>query len=101
MKILIIDTYYEYFLKDIYKNKNKLKNNNYQIQGKYLFKSCFGTSDFYSHNLKKIGIEAEELIVNCSELQERWAKENDFNFINIFSKIPHKFFKLPLIREKN
>jgi len=100
VKILIVDTYYEDFLKDFYQQNTISKDNSYEIQKKYLINSCFGTSDFYSHNLNKIGVEAEELIVNCSASQKRWAKENGFNFIDITSKIPYKFFKLPLIRNK-
>ncbi len=100
MKILIIDTYYNDFLKEIYQKNFISKDNSYEIQKKYLIKSRFGTSDFYSHNLKKIGVDAKELIVNCSELQKKWAKENGFSFLDITSKIPHKLFKIPLIRNK-
>jgi glycosyltransferase involved in cell wall biosynthesis len=37
---------------------------------------CFGTADFYSHNLKKLGHEAAEVVANCRPLQMRWAREH-------------------------
>ncbi len=37
---------------------------------------CFGTADFYSHNLHLLGHEAIEVIANCEPLQRQWAEEN-------------------------
>lgn len=100
MKILVIDTYYNDFLKTKYNSEKELSKYSYQDQLNALMTSRFGTSDSYSHNLKKIGIESDELIVNCISLQNQWAKENNLNVLNISSKIPHKFFKIPLIKNK-
>jgi len=100
VKILVIDTYYDSFLKDIYKKENQLKKYSYKDQFDTLINYRFGTSDSYSYNLKKIGIHSDELIVNWMPLQKKWAKENNLNIIDISSKIPHKFFKLPLIKNK-
>ena len=100
MKILVIDTYYDDFLKTKYNSQEKLSKYSYKDQLDKLISSRFGTSDFYSHNLKKIGIQSDELIVNCIPLQNKWAKENNLNVLNISSNIPHKLFKLPLIKNK-
>ena len=40
---------------------------------------------------------AQDLIVNCTYLQKKWAIENKINFSNFRLKIPHKFFKIPFI----
>ena len=37
---------------------------------------CFGTADFYSSNLAKLGHQAEEVICNCDPLQRQWAREH-------------------------
>lgn len=78
MKILIIDTYYERFLKKFYTlNKEDVKSLNYERLRQLLFNQLFGTSNFYSKNLKKLGIEAEEIIFNDEILQAKWAQENN------------------------
>ncbi len=77
MKILIIDTYYSRFL-EYFRNLNpaifKYTYCNYKEK---LLKACFGTSDFYSYNLAKLGFKTEDLIINDRFLQSTWAKEND------------------------
>lgn len=76
MKILIIDTYYSGFLKSFYKKNPANKFRTYLEEKNALLNSCFGTSDYYSFNLKKNRIEADDLIVNDIYLQSRWAKEH-------------------------
>jgi glycosyltransferase involved in cell wall biosynthesis len=76
MKILILDTYYSKFLKSFRSNNPKLLKASYQKYKEELLNMCFGTSDFYSYNLKRLGHEAEDLIVNDDILQKKWAKEH-------------------------
>lgn len=77
MRILIIDTYYEKFLRNFYNyNQEKVEDLNYKQLRELLFGQFFGTSNFYSKNLKKLGIDAEEIIFNDSILQIKWAQEN-------------------------
>lgn len=49
----------------------------YEEQLQRLLDCCFGTSDFYSSNLRLLGHEAEEIIGNCEPLQHAWACEHD------------------------
>lgn len=78
MKILILDTYYSGFLRHIYyKVDPKLKGSSYSLLKTRLLEQCFGTSDYYSYNLQKLGILAEDLIINDEILQRQWAKENN------------------------
>lgn len=41
---------------------------------------CFGTADFYSHNLHLLGHEAVDVVANCEPLQHQWAEENGIYF---------------------
>lgn len=102
MKILIIDTYYERFLKRFYEQqKENIENLNYNELRQLLFNQLFGTSNFYSKNLKKIGVEAEEIIFNDVILQTKWAKENNLKlkledslWLKIFNKINKKINRI-------
>ncbi len=75
MRILILDTHYSNFLHQIYSNNNELENCPYSYQWRFVMDQCFGTSDFYSDNLQKLGCEAHEIIANCMPLQRQWTKE--------------------------
>ena len=97
MKILIVDTYYDKFLKTFYKKNPDLENRGYDFQIKALLNSNFGTSDTYSYYFNQNNWEAKDLIVNNFFLQKAWGKDNDFKISKLRSKIPHKFFKLPII----
>ena len=99
MKILVVDTYYDKFLKSFYKNNTNQKNKTYENQHISLLDSCFGTSDSYTFFLKKNKIEAKDLIVNCIPLQKIWAKENNVSYSNLKFNIPHKLLKLPILRK--
>lgn len=89
MKIFIIDTYYENFLNDFYSKNEEIKYKNCNEQKSALLAEQFGTADFYSKNLKKLGHQAEEFIVNNEILQKQWAKENNIKYRkDYFQKIP-------------
>ena len=100
MKILIVDTYYDKFLKTFYKKNPTLKNSAYALQLQALLNSNFGTSNAYSYYFNKNNWEAKDLIVNSFFLQKEWGKENNIKISELRSKIPHKFFKFPIIGKK-
>lgn len=90
MKILIIDHYYPEFLKSFEKSLGKDKKFSYEQLKEKLMAEMFGTADFYSKNLKNLGHDAEEVIINFDLLQRKWAKENNlFVGWNLFKKIPY------------
>ena len=97
MRILFIDTYYKNFQNAFYKKNKSLKKCSYKIQLNALLNESFGTSDSYSYYLNKENIIAKDLLVNCENLQQKWALENNLKYTDIRLKIPHKFFKIPLI----
>lgn len=102
MKFLIVDTYYPAFLKSIRKSRLTLSKKKYKDQIRYLFSMCFGTSNFYSTNLRKLGHDAEEIIANDEVLQKTWARENslavkNLSFLDRLRKLPlaYKFIGRP------
>lgn len=76
MKILILDTNYPSFLQAFYSHNPDAKSLSYSEQQRAIMAQCFGTADFYSSNLMKLGHEAEEVVVNNKILQHEWAVEN-------------------------
>jgi hypothetical protein len=76
MKFLIIDTYYQGFLRAIYSRNPGLSGQSYEAQWRQLMDQGFGTADFYSANLRDQGHEAHEVVANCDALQRRWAREH-------------------------
>jgi spore maturation protein CgeB len=102
MRILIVDTYYPSFLQSFRKIHKGLFRLSYERYKKELLKTAFGTSDFYSYNLKKLGWEASEIITNDEILQNKWAKENGLkvggnHFITKLQALPfaYKFLGRP------
>jgi len=92
MKIIIIDPHYSAFLNSFYKKYPDAQNKDYQTQKKLIFEECFGTADFFSKNLAKLGHEVEDIIPNNEILQKKWAKENGV-------KYPKSYFKnIPKLR---
>ena len=76
-RLLIVDTYYDQFLKSAYANDPSLSSSPYSDQWRTLMDWCFGTADFYSSSLASLDIEASEVVANASPLQIQWAKENE------------------------
>jgi hypothetical protein len=97
MRIVIFDTYYRQFLTRHYAANPKLAHRSFEDQRRSLLSQFFGTSDFYSRHLNNLGWEAHDLIGNCVPLQMAWARENDFHVREFSLKIPHRFFRVPLI----
>jgi len=76
MKFLIVDTYYPAFLHSLYAQHSDLVHCPYAEQWRALMDQCFGTADFYSANLQKLGHDAHEVVANNDALQRQWTREN-------------------------
>lgn len=76
MKILILDDYYEDFLESFYSQNPKVFEMDFEAHRALLMEQRFATSDSYSHNIKKLGHEAQEIITNDYRLQIKWTREN-------------------------
>jgi len=57
--------------------------------------SFFGTSDSYSKYLNDLNLQAEDLIVNCLNLQTKWAKENNLRIFKF--AIQPRLYKIPFL----
>ncbi|NTV91526.1 MAG: hypothetical protein HGA22_14400, partial [Clostridiales bacterium] len=74
-----LNTYYQTFLNEHYCRMQYLSKSTYADQKKALLDTLFGDSDFYSKGIIKSGSwRAEDFIINCRQLQNVWAHENDF-----------------------
>jgi hypothetical protein len=76
VRILILDTYYPAFLDAHYRGAPQLAQADYATQWRALMDRFFGTADSYSHYLRALGHEAEEIVVNADPLQQAWAGEH-------------------------
>lgn len=76
MKIVFIDNYYPEFLRQIEREIIEEGDSSYLETRNKLLQYNFGTADYYSSNIKKLGWEAEDIIINSNLSQSRWAKEN-------------------------
>lgn len=83
MKIIIIDTYYSSFLKSFWSEHHNLQKAKYHDQLSTLLSACFGTSDYYSYNLSKLGHDVYDIIANDEVSQRTWAKEHNISISNI------------------
>lgn len=88
-RFVFVDEYYSGFLKEFRSKNPNLKDKSYLKQRETLLSHFFGTSDSYSYNLRKLGYEAQDLIVNDEILQRKWAGENRVNVTKstLYSKI--------------
>lgn len=76
MRVLVVDTYYPAFTAAHYAGRPGLEQASYAEQLASLMDRCFGTTDAYSSNLRALGHEAQDVIVNCEPLQLAWAREH-------------------------
>ena len=79
MKFLLTNTYYPQFSDSTYSINLWLSKSAYEEQLEFLLQQKFGTSDFQSQALTKIGFEANDIIANNLVLQTQWAIENNIN----------------------
>lgn len=78
MKIIIIDNYYPEFLNTVECKMKKEGITDYLKIKEGIFNHKFGTSDYYSKNLRLVGVEAEDIIINSKLLQKAWSRKNNW-----------------------
>lgn len=86
MKILFIDNCYPDFLRKIEQELTEKGVTDYDKILNYYYSYVFGTSNFYSSNMKKLGWEAEDAIINFDLLQTSWSSKNT-PALNLMTKI--------------
>jgi spore maturation protein CgeB len=75
MRILILDTYYPEAQQQIYESHPGLERQPYAEQSRTVYDFGFARADFLPRNLRDIGHETEQFIVNVPSLQRRWGEE--------------------------
>lgn len=81
-----VTTYYQEYLKNFYARYPFSKQQSYQEQYDQLMADAFGWSDFFSKNLRKLGVEAYEIVANPESLQKAWASEHGLKFSSDWMK---------------
>jgi len=76
LRVLVIDTCYPAFLAEHDAQRPGLERAPYDEQLAALMARRFGTSDAYSHELRRLGHDAVEVIANSPRLQRAWAAEH-------------------------
>lgn len=71
MKIAIVDTYYP----EVVRHTEALMRETYAESLASILGFAFGTSNFYSRNLKPLGHECLDVIANHGPLQKQWVRE--------------------------
>ncbi len=76
MKVLILDHYYDDFLRSYYSKCPSGDSFQFKEHRKRLMNERFGSSDAYSFHMRRLGCEADEIVTNDDRLQLKWASEN-------------------------
>jgi hypothetical protein len=89
MRFLVLDSYYSEPLQLVYRNNPGLENKTYEEQLQAIYDFGFARSDSLPRNLRLLGQEADQIIVNAFPLQQQWAKEHGLRLPSI---APRDFF---------
>ncbi|MDD5671568.1 MAG: glycosyltransferase [Candidatus Omnitrophica bacterium] len=81
MRIAVIDTYYDAYLKYFYKTNPDVERLSYGEHRQRLMSERFAAADAYSYYFNRYGCEAEEIVVNNGALQWAWARERGAHFL--------------------
>ena len=75
MRLLKIGVYYPAYLEQFYARRPGLAASPYAAQHAALIEDCFGSSDFWTSALSKLGYETCDLVINAEPMQKTWAAE--------------------------
>jgi spore maturation protein CgeB len=76
MRILIFDTHYQESLRLAYQNEPHLAQQSSREQLHAIYETGFGRADSLPLNLRKLGHQVEQFVVNAAPIQTAWANEN-------------------------
>ena len=80
MRLLKLGVYYPAYLEQFYAARPGLASQPYDAQHAALMHDCFGSSDFWTTALTKLGYEACDLVANARQMQRAWASEHGAAF---------------------
>jgi spore maturation protein CgeB len=79
LKCIILNAEYPEYLTWLYSHHPGLEKQPYDEQLRVRNETLFGTVDFYSSNLRRLGIEAYDIYVDNEFMQTAWAREHRVN----------------------
>lgn len=77
MRVLVVETYYDAFLRSYYDQHPAILERPYAEQLAHLLGIRFGCGDAHAAGLRRAGGEAEVIIANANPLQRAWAAQHD------------------------
>lgn len=81
MRLLKIGVYYTAYLEQFYAQRPGLKEMPYATQHAALMDDCFGSADFWTRALSKLGYETCDLVANAELMQKAWATEHGLTYV--------------------
>jgi len=76
MRFLIVNAYYQNLIEQVYSQNPGLVELSFEAQNQAWMSALYGSADWYSFNLQRLGHEAKDLVLNIEPLQRQWAKEH-------------------------
>lgn len=80
MRLLKLGIYHPAYLRQFYVERPGLSADPYDVQRAALMQDCFGSSDFWTTALSRLGYETDETIANVEPMQKRWAFEHGVRY---------------------
>jgi hypothetical protein len=80
MRLLKLGVYYPNYLERFYARRPGLAAEPYAAQHAALIGDCFGSSDFWTVALSRLGYETSDLVANAEPMQKAWASERGLAF---------------------
>ncbi len=75
-RVVKVTTFYRDFLRNFYRLHPDAVSMTYDEQYTMLMSQGYGWADFYARELRKIGVEAFEIVSNADHMQHAWAREH-------------------------
>lgn len=75
-RFLVINAYYPEVIRKVYQQRPDLGAKPYTEQLEALLDVGFARANFLQKHLRKLGYEADDIIINAPQLQQTWADEN-------------------------
>ncbi|OGY18510.1 MAG: hypothetical protein A2900_03380 [Candidatus Chisholmbacteria bacterium RIFCSPLOWO2_01_FULL_50_28] len=98
MKIITVHTYYKPFLDSFYGRRDD-RRLDYGKTRNALLKRQFGIGDAYSYNLRRMGHDAIDLIMNDTVLIRLWLRRNwESDLLKIADRLPNFLYRKVITR---
>jgi spore maturation protein CgeB len=80
MRLLKLGIYHPAYLGQFYAQRPGLATQPFDVQHAALMQDCFGSSDFWTTALNRMGYETNETVANVEPMQKSWANEHGITY---------------------